>query len=295
MGDGEPSWDHYRAALAVLEEGSLSGAARALGLTQPTLGRQVAALERALGVTLFTRSPAGLTPTAAALALRPHAEALRSAAAALRRAVTGAEGLAGTVRITASEVVGAEVLPPLLARLHARHPELRIELVLSDRMQDLLRRDADVAVRMASPEQGALRVRRVGSVRLGLYATGDYLARRGVPERPEDLAGHSLIGFDAETPFLRGMLAAAPALSREGFAWRSDSTLAQLAAVRAGFGIGACHTALAGPGLVRVVPAIVWELPTWIAMHEDLRRLARCRAVFDALAEGLAAHCTASP
>jgi DNA-binding transcriptional LysR family regulator len=290
----EPSWDHYRAALAVLEEGSLSGAARALGLTQPTLGRQIAALEQALGVALFTRSPAGLAPTGAALTLAPYAESLRATADALRRAVTAeAGGLSGRVRITASEVVGAEVLPPILADLHARHPGLALDVVLSDRMQDLLRRDADIAVRMAPPTQEALVARRVGTVDLGLYGHRRYLDRRGVPEAAADLAHHSVIGFDAETPFLRAMMRAAPALGETPFAWRSDSTLAQLAALRAGFGLGACHTALAArdPDLVRVLPDVVWELPTFVAMHEDLRSLSRCRVVFDALAEGMAAYC----
>ncbi|MGX7708260.1 LysR family transcriptional regulator [Methylobacterium sp. Gmos1] len=290
----EPSWDHYRAALAVLEEGSLSGAARALGLTQPTLGRQIAALERALGVALFTRSPAGLAPTEAALTLAPYAASLKATAAALRRAVTAeAEGLSGRVRITASEVVGAEVLPPILADLHGRHPGLALDVVLSDRMQDLLRRDADIAVRMAPPTQEALVARRVGTICLGLYGHRRYLERRGVPEHPRDLARHSVIGFDAETPFLRAMMRVAPALGDTPFAWRSDSTLAQLAALRAGFGLGACHTALAArdPDLFRVLPDLIWMLPTFVAMHEDLRSLSRCRVVFDALAEGMAAYC----
>ncbi|KMO43717.1 LysR family transcriptional regulator [Methylobacterium tarhaniae] len=290
----EPSWDHYRAALAVLEEGSLSGAARALGLTQPTLGRQIAALEQVLGVALFTRSPTGLAPTEAALTLAPYARSLKATADALRRAVTAeAEGLTGRVRITASEVVGAEVLPAILAALHARHPGLALDVVLSDRMQDLLRRDADIAVRMAPPTQEALVARRVGTVRLGLYGHRRYLDRRGMPEGPGDLARHSVIGFDAETPFLRAMMRAAPALCEAPFAWRSDSTLAQLAALRAGFGLGACHTALAArdPDLIRVLPDIVWELPTFVAMHEDLRALRRCQVVLDALAEGMAAYC----
>ncbi|AWB21305.1 LysR family transcriptional regulator [Methylobacterium currus] len=290
----EPSWDHYRAALAVLEEGSLSGAARALGLTQPTLGRQIAALEQALGVALFTRSPAGLAPTEAALILAPYARSLKATAEALCRAVTAeAEGLSGRVRITASEVVGAEVLPQILAALHARHPGLALDVVLSDRMQDLLRRDADIALRMAPPTQEALVARRVGTVRLGLYGHRRYLDRRGVPATAADLARHSVIGFDAETPFLRAMMRAAPALGETSFAWRSDSTLAQLAALRAGFGLGACHTVLAArdPDLIRVLPEIVWELPTFVAMHEDLRSLRRCRVTFDALAEGMAAYC----
>ncbi|ACL60823.1 LysR family transcriptional regulator [Methylobacterium nodulans] len=293
-----PSWDHCRAALAVLEEGSLSAAARALGLTQPTIGRQIAALEETLGVVLFTRSQAGLTPTEAGLALRPYAEALRATASALERAVTAAgEGVAGTVRITASEVVGGEVLPPILARLHEAHPALTLELVLSDRVQDLLRRDADIAVRMTAPLQAALLARKVGSVRLGLHAHRRYLDRRGTPAAAADLPRHSLIGFDAETAFLRSMRIEGVDFDRALFAWRSDSALAQLAAIRAGFGIGVCQAALAArnPDLVPVLPEIRWDLPTWIVMHEDLRHLRRYRVAFDALAEGLTDYCARTP
>ncbi|MGY2048550.1 LysR family transcriptional regulator [Methylobacterium sp. JK268] len=291
----DPSWDHCRAVLAVLEEGSLSGAARALGLTQPTIGRQVAALEEALGVALFTRSPAGLVPTEAGLALRPHAEALRAAAAALVRSVAPAgEGVAGAVRITASEMVGGAVLPPILARLHAAHPGLALELVLSDRVQDLLRRDADIAVRMTPPVQEALVARRVGAVRLGLFARRDYLERTGVPERPTDLPRHSLVGFDTPTAFLRGFSFGDLPVTRELFAWRSDSTLAQFAAIRAGFGIGACQAALAAsePDLVAVLPETGWDLPTFVVMHEDLRQVRRCRVAFDALVAGLEDYCS---
>lgn len=196
----EPGWDLYRSFLAVLREGSLSGAARALGLTQPTLGRHVEALEQTLGLALFTRSGHGLMPTEAALELRPHAEALAASAAALLRAASGrGAGTRGTVRITASEVVGAEVLPPILARLRREHPELVVELVLSNRTEDLLRRDADIAVRMVRPAQEALVARRLGVVELGLHAHQRYLDRCGAPAVLDDLRAHALIGFDRET------------------------------------------------------------------------------------------------
>lgn len=146
------NWERYRTFLAVLTEGSLSGAARALGITQPTAGRHVAALEAAFGQTLFTRSPSGLLPTEAALALRGHAEALRSAAAAFERAAAShGAGVRGIVRISASDVIAVEVLPPMLAQLRRDHPGLVIELVPTDRIQDVLKREADIAVRMAPP------------------------------------------------------------------------------------------------------------------------------------------------
>src|SRR5581483_646789 len=134
----EPGWELYRSFLAVLREGSLSGAARRLATTQPTLGRHVAQLEAALGVALFTRSPSGLMPSAAALSLVPHAEAMEASAAAVLRAVSGAAGGAsGTVRITASEIVGAEVLPPILATFRHHHPGITLELALTNRTEDL--------------------------------------------------------------------------------------------------------------------------------------------------------------
>jgi DNA-binding transcriptional LysR family regulator len=290
----EPGWELYRTLLGVLEEGSLSGAARALGIAQPTVGRHVEALEAALGCALFTRSPQGLRPTEAALALRPHAQALRvNAAALLRVAASHGAGVRGTVRISASEVVSAEVLPPVLTALRRSHPELAIELVVSNALADLLNSDADVAVRMTRPTQEALVARRVGAVELGLFARRSYLAQHGTPTRWEDLTAHALIGFDRETAFLRTLRQKFPALQRRAFALRSDSDLAQLAALRAGFGIGVCQVPVARADLrlVRVLPdAFAPTLDTWIAMHEDLRGSARCKAVFDALAAGLLAH-----
>jgi DNA-binding transcriptional LysR family regulator len=290
----EPGWELYRTLLGVLEEGSLSGAARALGIAQPTVGRHVEALEAALGCALFTRSPQGLRPTEAALALRPHAQALRANAAALLRvAASHGEGVRGTVRISASEVISAEVLPPVLTALRRSHPELKFELVVSNALADLLNSDADIAVRMTRPTQEALVARRVGAVELGLFARRTYLAQHGTPTCWEELAGHALIGFDRETAFLRALRQKYPALQRRAFALRSDSDLAQLAALRAGFGIGVCQVPLARADrrLVRVLPeAFAPALDTWIAMHEDLRDSARCKAAFDALAAGLHAH-----
>lgn len=294
----EPGWDLYRSFLAVLREGSLSAAARSLGLTQPTLGRHVEALEAALGLPLFTRSAHGFMPTEAALALRPHAEALEASAAALLRAASGqGTETRGTVRITASEVVGAEVLPPILARLQEEHPNLAIELVLSNRVDDLLRRDADIAVRMVRPVQEALVARRLGTIELGLHARWDYLERRGTPASFEDLRGHALIGFDHETAFIRALRGRGLPLQREALTLRTDSDLAQLAAIRAGCGIGVCQVGLAGRDerLVRVLPTdFAIPLETWLVMHEDLRGSRPCRAAYDALAEGLADYMAAA-
>jgi DNA-binding transcriptional LysR family regulator len=283
----EPSWDLYRTFGAVLREGSLSGAARALGLTQPSVARHIDALEAAIGADLFVRSQRGLSPTDAALELRPYADALASQSAAFLRTASGPAGeVAGTVRISASEVVGVEHLPPILAALRRTHPRLAIELVLSNAFDDLLQREADIAIRMVQPTQQALVTRKAGYLAVGLHAHSDYLDRRGVPHGVADLRDHDVIGFDVETPAIRAIARLFPALDRASFALRTDSDVAQLAAIRAGFGIGICQTSLAArdPQIVRVLAdAFEVRLDLWITMHEDLRSSARCRAVFDAL------------
>jgi len=292
-------WELYRSFLGVLREGSLSGAARRLGITQPTVGRHVAALEKALGVALFTRSQTGLLPTEVALALQGHAEAMESTAAALERAATSqGEGVRGVVRVSASEVVGVEVLPPILAGLRERHPALKVELVSTNRMQDLLRREADIAVRMVRPKQEQLVARRIGAIELGFHAHRDYLARHGTPRRLEELAGHSIIGYDQLPAFARGAVRSLKGFEREAFSLRTDSDLAQLALIRAGAGIGVCQVGVAPPGgvLRRVLPrAFSLKLETWVTMHEDLRASPRCRAAFDALVEGLQRYAAARP
>jgi DNA-binding transcriptional LysR family regulator len=288
----EPDWALYRTLLAVFDEGSLSGAARSLGLTQPTVARHVDALEAALGADLFVRSQRGLDPTDLARSLRPQAQVMATTAAALLRTASGSLGaVAGTVRISASDVVGVEHLPPILARLRRDHPALVVELSLSDRVDDLLAREADIAVRMTEPTQTALLAKRLPSVDLGFHAHRDYLERRGMPASMADLSRHDLIGYDAETPALRAMAARLAPLDRQGFAFRADSNLAQLAAIRAGFGIGLCQVRIAqrDPALVRVLLEVALPLPLWIVMHEDLKTSARFRTVFDALAAGLPA------
>ncbi len=288
------SWDHCRSFLAVLGEGSLSAAARRLQLTQPTLGRHVAELEQTLGVVLFTRSQAGLDPTEAALELKPHAEAMAAAAEALVRAASGeAAEERGTVRITASEIIGTEVLPPILAPFTARHPQIAIELVVSNRNDNLLRRESDIAVRMATPAQEALLQRRIGSVMLGLHARRDYLAANPAPRSLADLAAHTLIGFDTETTAVQAVQRLGLVPERAAFRLRTDSDVAQLQMIRAGIGIGVCQVGIArrDPALERVLPA-QFDIPLdcWLAMHEDLKTVRRMRLVFDHLAEGLGAY-----
>lgn len=294
MTKNEPGWDLYRGFLAVVRHRSLSAAARALASTQPTLGRQIEALERALGVSLFTRSPNGLAPSPAALALVPQAEAMAAAAAALLRAASGeAEEGGGTVRLTASEMVGGEVLPAMLAGFRRLHPRIAIELVLNNDAEDLLRRDADIAVRMFRPTQGALVARRIGQVEIGLYAHRRYAEAHGLPAGVDELGRHALIGFDRSPLFARAVGRVGAEVSREQLALRCDSDLAQLAAMRAGFGIGAVQAGVAGrdPDLLPVLPGqLSLALDIWLAMHRDMRGCRRVVLLFDYLAAALAEY-----
>lgn len=253
----------------------------------------MAGLEASLDAKLFTRSQTGLLPTTAAHQLVPFAQAMAAASEALERAASAEpDSSGGVVRLTASEFIGVEVLPAMLARFRAQHPGVTIELAVSNRQQDLLKREADVAIRMTRPRQAALVARQIGHVPIGLYAHRDYIARHGLPDSLEALGSHTLIGYDRDDSAYRG---APPELkvSRSRFALRSDNDLAQLAALRAGFGIGGCQVPLArrDAALVPVLPGmIVLGIDMWLAMHEDLRGQRRVRALFDHLAGELAAY-----
>ena len=281
-----PNWDELRTFVEVARDGSLSGAARRLGLSQPTVGRHIDALEAALGLTLFTRSPRGLTPTPAALALEPHVEAMAAAAAALGRVASGeAAADRGAVRVTASDIIGCEVLPPILAAFHAEHPGIVIELALTNRTEDLARRDADVAVRMVRPTQSGLVARRIGASRSMPIATiwpasasraRSPIWRATLPDRL----------WTAITSSFRGAGDFARALTRETFGFRCDNDLAQLAALRAGVGIGGCQENIARrtPELTAVLPnAFHYAMEVWLVMHEDLKATRRVRLLFDHL------------
>jgi DNA-binding transcriptional LysR family regulator len=196
----------------------------------------------------------------------------------------------GTLRVTASEVIGCEVLPPILSAFRAGHSGIAIELALTNRTEDLARHDADVAVRMVRPTQRGLVARRIGTSRIGLYAHRNYLARFGEPRSLADLAGHCVIGFDRDNRSFRSAGEFARGLTREDFGFRCDNDLAQLAALRAGVGVGGCQENIARrtPELIAVLPdAIQYALEVWLVMHEDLKATRRVRLVFDRLAAGL--------
>ena len=288
----EPAWDLYRSFLEVLRTGSLSAAARSLGLTQPTVGRHIVELQASLsGKVLFTRSPTGLIATPAAIELRPHAEAMAAAVGAFVRAASGvSQQAAGTVRITASEVIGAEVLPAILARFQWTHRDIVIELALNNKTEDLLRRDADIAIRMVRPVQQALTAKRIGKVMVGFHAHRRYIESRGMPQSPRDLEHHTLIGFDKPPPFVQGLKVFGKSLTRELFNFRTDSDHAQLAAIRAGVGIGACQYGIArrDPDLLPILPReFSMPLELWVVAHEDQKKTPRIRLLFDHLASAL--------
>jgi DNA-binding transcriptional LysR family regulator len=284
-------WERQRAFLAVIDTGSLSAAARQLGAAQPTVRRRIEDLEAQLGVALFTRSPSGLTPTALARDLAQHARAMAMAAASLARAASAeAEAASGVVRITASEVVGMEVLPAILARLREDHPALVFELALTNRSEDLLRREADIAVRMVRPTQEALVAKRIGNIGLGMHAHKRLLDAWGRPATLEEARRLPLIGYESETVGVRAVKAMGLDLRVEEFSFRSDNDVAQLQAIRAGLGLGVCQLGLAArdPMLERVLAdSFHYDLETFVVTHEDLKDVRRVRLVFDALVAGL--------
>jgi DNA-binding transcriptional LysR family regulator len=294
MGAEDRSWDLYRTFLAVVQEGGLSAAARRIGVTQPTAGRHIRALEKSVGSMLFTRSPRGLSATEAALALVPHAEAMAAASEALSRASSGeSRGERGTVRLTAGEMMGCEVLPPILAEFSLHYPKIHLELTLSNRNLDLLRRDADIAVRMVRPTQTALVVRRIGVISVGMFAHRRYVEAFGIPKGPDEIARHCLIGFDRRTELMH--LASKPPLrlTREHFRFRCDSVAGQLAALRAGAGIGACFVSVGqrNPDLIRVLEhTLSFRREVWLAIHRDARSTRRIRLLFDHLGDRLTAN-----
>lgn len=296
--DRSPDWNLYRSFVAVMDAGSLSGAARSLGLAQPTVGRHIEALEVALGAApLFTRSAGGLRPTRAAEALAPHARSMASAAETLLRAASGEPAdMSGVVRVTASDIVALEVLPAILSDFRRAWPRIDIELSPSNTQQDLLRRDADVAVRMARPTQNALFARRIGAVTLSFYAHRAYLERHGEPRTMAELTAHTLIGYDRMTPSLAVLNRIGLPADPAAFGLRSDSDPAQLACLRAGYGVGVCQRTIArrDPDLIPILTDVFgFDLELWVVMHEDLKADRRMRALFDHVAEGLKAYLAA--
>ena len=280
-------WNLIRSFVAVAETGSLSAAARRLGASQPTLGRHVAELEQALGVALFRRGRTGYELTESGAALLERGRKVGEDAEAFLRLAQGATArIGGTVRVAASEIVAAYVLPPILARLGAAEPGIEVEVVASNLVENLLRRDADIAVRMVEPRQMDLVARKIGDLPLCACAATRYLDRRGRPETPQDLMSHDLVGFDRGEDLIRGFAAMGVNVDRHAFRFRSDNQIVMWEAIRAGNGIGFSQRYLArhDPLVETLLPDLPLPvLPMWRAMHRDVRTSPRIRRVADFL------------
>jgi DNA-binding transcriptional LysR family regulator len=291
MNPQTPPWNALEAFLAVMRTGSLSGAARALNLAQPTVRRHIEALEAQWGAVLFTRTATGLAPTDAARDALALAEEMDASARALARRVSGPKQfVAGRVRVTCSLVLAREVLPGIVRSLQKKHPAVDIELSATNAVEDLRRRDADIAIRFMAPTQSSLVARKIGVIPIGLYGAKSYMLAHGAPTKLTDLyTDHRLIGSDRQQTMAQGLAAAGLDAARLRFAVRTDDDVAQLAMVRAGVGLGVCQVPLAAKDvtLVRVLPALAFSLETWLVMHEDLRASPRIRAVFDHLGAAL--------
>lgn len=284
-------WDHIRAFLAVVDNGSVTAAAAQLALSQPTLSRQLAALETQLGTSLFERVGRGLRLTQTGTALLEPARQMQAAAHALSLTALGQNAAtAGTVRLSASEVTATFVLPPILTALRLTHPEIQIELAVTNRVENLLEREADIAIRHTEPGQGGLIARRIGAFRLGAFAHRNYLQRIGGHIETSQLSRYDWIGLDRSDLLLRGFQQAGIRVGREFFALRCDDQVTGWYMVAAGMGIGfgTCYVAEKFSGLQAVLNEVaIPPMPVWLTSHRELRDSARIRTVFDALADGL--------
>lgn len=289
-------WSLLRSFLAVLDAGSLMGAARQLQAQQPTLSRHVAELEAQLGAPLFERTGRGVVPTATALAIADAARQMQAAAEAVQHTLAGRRtATTGTVRITTSVVAASYLLPPVLAGLQREEPGIAIELVASNLVSNLLRREADIAVRMLRPAQTALIARKLGEVPIVACAHSAYLQAAGTPRQPADLARHRLLGYDRDDTIERGFAAMGLPLQREQFVLRTDDQLAYGQLVAAGVGIGfvARYTLPHLPGVQVVLPMLqIPPLPCWLAVHREIRSSPVVRRVYDYLAAALPAQLT---
>lgn len=284
-------WTLIRSFLAVAETGSLSAAARELGQSQPTLGRHIRAAETALGAILFVRNPRGLGLTETGMALLEPAREMAAASARLQTLAAGADHrLSGTVRITASMVVAHELLPSIIAELRHAEPDIAVELVPSDAAENLLFREADIAVRMFRSTQLDIVTRKIADQSLTLFATPDLIARFGQPSNLDELASMPFVGFDRSDMILQAMRGLGLDVDRNFFGVRCDDQAAFWKLVCAGCGVGAMQTAIgdAEPKVERLAyQPVLPTLPIWLATHEALYKTPRIKRVWNYLIERL--------
>lgn len=282
-------WNRARAFLVTAEEGSLSAAARSLGMAQPTLGRQVRALEDELDVVLFERHGHGLVLTPSGLELVEHVRGMGDAAGRVALAATGqSQSVEGPVTITTTEVTAAFILPPLISRIRQNHPGIQVDVVASNELRDLRRRESDIALRSVRPTDPDLVAKKLVRESARLYASIDYLHRIGQPDRNEALNDADFLGFEDNQPFLQGLNGLGLNLTERNFPIRCGDHLAQWEMVKQGLGIGVMITAV-GETEPRVRCAAPWlpafEFDVWLAAHREVNTSRRVRLVFDFLAE----------
>lgn len=280
-----------QAFLAVAEGGSLSAAARQLGSSQPTLGRQIKTIEAQLGAELFHRQQRGFALTETGAALIAPARQMRDAMQQITLTAAGRQAqLAGTVRITASVAASVVHLPAIIAHIRRLEPQIEIELVPSDASHNLLYREADIAVRMYRPTQLDLITQHLGDIPLAIYAAKTYLAERGMPQSVDEMMQHDFVGFDANPAIIEGFLAGGQTVTRAFFKTRCDNASVYWELVRAGCGIGFAQRVIgdADPLLCEVpLDFPLPTLPIWLTAHEAMRQTPRIRRVWDLLADGL--------
>ena len=283
-------WNLAKTFLAVADEGSLSAAARALGQTQPTVSRQVAALERSLSITLFERTGRSVALTRAGVELLDHVRSMASGANGLSLAASGkSQSIEGLVRITASDLTSAYVLPPILHDLTRQAPALEIDVVADNRLRDLARREADIAIRHAQSDQPNLLARRVGDAVMRFYASHAYLQLRGEPSA-DDFSGHQIVSYVEADRMLDYLLPVGLDLTRANFRLSSSSQIVALQMARAGLGMVILPEQIAAaiPDLVPVLGTVeAFKVPTWLVAHKELSTSRRIRLVFDHLADHL--------
>lgn len=292
-------WNRARAFLVAAEEGSFSAAGRALGIAQPTIGRQVAALEEELGVALFERIGNTLELTSAGLDLMEHLRAMGDAATRVSMTAAGKSlTIDGTVCITASELIAAYVLPPVIARIRREHPGIELEIIASNTARDLRRREADIAVRNFTPTQPDLVAKKIADRHARLYATPAYLTRIGDPKSPSDLSRAEFFGFDRTDLMIKGLRALGMEVTPKNFPIVTDNHLVQWELAKRGIGICIVMDQVgdAEPSVRRVLPKLPpLPVPVWLATHRELHTSRRIRVVFDLLAEELSRSPKARP
>lgn len=284
-------WNLIKSFLAVIEHETMLHASTVLKASQPTIGRHITELETIAGLTLFDRSRNGMRPTDAALVLARQARDMQREADIFSMLATARdENLTGTVRITASQIVANFVLPQIIAEFREAEPGIEIELVASNQVENLLARDADIAVRMAQPTQNDIIARKVNDFSLGAYAHKNYLKNRPPAQSPDDLSRHTLLGYDRDDLIIDGMAVHGIKMTRSDFAIRTDDQVAYWHLLCAGAGIGFAPQYMASKNaqLVRLFSDLpIAPLPMWLASHHELKTNLRIRRTMDFLHEAL--------